>query len=484
MWNWIKKHWKNIVAFLIGLGLIILSVFIKRSKLKKWLAVPIFILLSLLGGYSIYESTQENPFEPPQTFAAGGDVTFNDTFTDTSGTDLDAHSPDTGDSWTQVDQKGGSACPSANDPNLEISASNTLTTECTDGTNAGTSYTADATYATSSYQVKMDCTDCGDNDEYVFSYIRATGATIDSAYTVWDIHPFAGDDPKLSRVTSNTGCSTLQTFNNGESWTEGPVIDDGDTVILQALVDEILFCDDTDKVCPLYVTDTNITAAGEAGVGMGAFPCAVGGDLAPADQEIDNFQAIEVGDTQQGWNDPTTTGENNSDWTSASNAFASDGSDATSNTPGNLQDYGDFGFTTSDIETVRGIMVKIEWAQFSPFDWGVIDVEISNDNGSTYSTAGWSMIVDGNTDTEVVFGHAQELWGLTWAAGDLADSDFRVRIDHQEEQDTSVVIHVDHISVKIVYDATEAVVDNNAHGQFQCKRGECKIERGILEVRK
>jgi len=156
-----------------------------------------------------------------------------------------------------------------------------------------------------------------------------------------------------------------------------------------------------------------------------------------------------LADTITGWSNPTTTGENNNDFTNPTNAYASDDSDATEATVGQKQDYGDFGFNIGAGDTIRGIEVKVEADLSSSGHWHV-GVEVSNDNGATWSTQKLIQYQSPSGDIVKVAGHGRSLWGLTWTAGDLNDENFRVRIEYQAKESGSArTLQIDHVSVKV-----------------------------------
>lgn len=383
---------------------------------------------------------------------AGADVLFDDTFTDTDGVLLDAHTPDTGTSWTQVYQNGGSGC--SNDPDLQISGTGTLESDCDDISTAGSGYQADTTYTSADYQVQYDCTDCGTIDEYVWPMIRATAtfAEENGGYVLYDTGPGTIDDPKISIVTGSGSCTELDRIDQGEI-AQG-YYQDGVTSIFQAQGDEIIAF--VDNVGILYDVESTITAAGKGGIGMGALPCETTADLSLTDQEIDNFSIVEIAENNTGWLDPTTTGEISDSWTDPANAYASNDTDATETTPGELQDYGDFGASIPAGSTITGVQVRIEGVGGSA-RWRAVCAEVSIDNGSTWASNLCGRIfgdkASSATDDFMVFGHANYLWGLTWLDGDTDDTDFRIRLEMDAEENTGGELELDHVSVKIFYDS-------------------------------
>jgi hypothetical protein len=167
-----------------------------------------------------------------------------------------------------------------------------------------------------------------------------------------------------------------------------------------------------------------------------------------------------VAGSNTGFKDPTTTGEISNDFTNPSNAYASDDSDATvaftTGTP--AQDYGDFGISIPSDSTIRGISVRVESGADSTTPIYTIKIELSKDNGSTWPVSKSAVYDFEATDIDqtFVFGHARSLWGTTWSPSDLSDANFRVRITISQDGTISRTYQLDHISVRVMYDAGAA----------------------------
>jgi len=373
----------------------------------KWWLTGIAALVLILG-YSFWPPAE---IEVEMVFGGGGDTTFNDTFTDTAATNLESHTPTTGTSWTLVYATGGSTCAST--PKIDISAANTAEEDCNDATTAGAAYTADATYPSADYQVEYKCLRCGTLDEYLYGIIRSTAAFDENngGYLFYDATDSSGDDPILARVTSATTCTAIDTFDAGEIATAlGP---DRATIILQAIGTEIVAFTTAGTsygfVGYNYATDSNITATGKGGIGMGALPCVTTGDMSNGDQEIDDFEVLEVAAASTTYASPTTTGERNNSWTNPSNAYSDNATDATATNAGDMQDYGDFGFSGLTGATIHGLQIVVDAGTSSNLNWEELGVQISIDNGAT-----WSATTTGRfytaADDKIVFGHANYLW--------------------------------------------------------------------------
>ena len=394
--------------------------------------------------------TQQTPGQlVERSLGAGGDLIFNDLFTEGSDTELSLHTPDTGTSWTQVYNKEG------DDSLIVESSSNNLRMHGSDAS-AGAHYTADSTYPSANYGMQMTMTTMSSaQDDMILPAIRGTdgGGSISAGYTVDDLSNHGGDNPQLARITGTISCTVMKTLENGQSVSYGAVLDNGDELLLTAYNDDIAAFNLTEYINIGYEEDGNITGTGEAYIIAGSRPCDITGDFASG-HRVDNVQVIEYGASTTDWANPTTNGEVHTDWSNPGNAYASDNSDASALNDANggqFQDYGDFGFSSTDVETVRGIMVRGEFG-CSSADYCVLEVSVSNDNGSTWSTIAYKALMDGTTDDYYQWGHADELWGLTWTASDITDTDLRIRVEHAEGQDTGTDIFLDHIQVQVIYD--------------------------------
>jgi hypothetical protein len=110
------------------------------------------------------------------------------------------------------------------------------------------------------------------------------------------------------------------------------------------------------------------------------------------------------------------------------NAFADGGGDAT-NTDGaaDRHRFSDYGVSIHSSCTISGIEVRLDWYVDSAADTSTMDVELSWDGGTSWSTAKTATNQSATEVTETV-GGAADTWGRTWAASEFSDANFRVRI--------------------------------------------------------
>ncbi len=190
---------------------------------------------------------------------------FRDTFTETSDTLLASHVPDLGTGWSIIRQIGGS-------PTLTVNAAadNVQPTTAT-GNGLGVLYTADATYPTADYEVETVATEPDSLDDPCILAVRIQ------------------DAQNMYALRFNTTNFRLYKCVTG-AWTAlgtdlGSIVAAGLTVRLRISGQQLIaYVGDTLKV---ELTVTDHSAAGKAGLGMGAVILA-GDDLST--QKLDTFQ--------------------------------------------------------------------------------------------------------------------------------------------------------------------------------------------------
>jgi len=139
-------------------------------------------------------------------------------------------------------------------------------------------------------------------------------------------------------------------------------------------------------------------------------------------------------------------------WTTPSNAFASDGNYATEITSTQSQDYCDFGFSIPGGNEITGIDVKIEASRDTDAgENSKFDIDLSWDGGTSYTTATTSGILP-TTDKVFVMATSSDLWGRTWSPSELNDTNFRLRITASKGA-TTEVIQVDAIQIRVDHQA-------------------------------
>lgn len=417
--------------------------------MRYFLAIPI-IGVVIAAALWIFPQKEKLvvPFpESPQivqpAFGASGTI-FNDTFTEASSdTNLDSHTPDTGTSWTSIYNPVGDG----NVGNIDArSANDNAAFDQTDNSE-GRIYSADATYSSADYLIEWLNVTAPTSDESLIVCARINASNQGYCGHGWwaDNH-----DPIIYETSGFPTCAALATHDS-TNWVE---YGNNATTWFQVVGNEIGLYRKGIETTLLFATDTTYTAAGKAALGMGQI-CVAGEDTSTTLPVVDDFIVYELADTKTGWNNPTTNGEISNNFTNPTDAYSSNDVYATETSTTQNHDYGDFGFSIPSGDTIRGIEVKLEMKTNDTFDYANIGVEVSNDNGATWS-AQKLIRIQSTTDITQVAGHGRSLWGLTWTPTDLNDTDFRVRIQLESVESGTLTFSLDHVSVKVFHDAGAA----------------------------
>ena len=207
----------------------------------------------------------------------GAGIIFDDTFTETSNTALESHTPDTGTGWTRAFESTAFAAGlhvNGSNDNCEVAGSNA---------SEGTFYTANISggYSSANYEVLVTATDVRINDDYTYIGARATfsgggGSNVDGYFVEYttalvDLYEVSAGVWSLL-VTGGLGATdgdALKLVVNGttiEVWVAG--------------------------VKEIDTTDSTHTAANEAGMGAGSFRLGNGDE---SGQIFDDFQVNDLG---------------------------------------------------------------------------------------------------------------------------------------------------------------------------------------------
>jgi len=169
---------------------------------------------------------------------------FVDNFTDTEGTLLDAHTPDTGTSWTERDADGGTA---------EINADNEA--ESNGGLGDGNLYTAEVAYPSEDYEVTITIGNLDSGDDTTHCIARWTDndnmLALRFSSSVFAIHKkVAGTWTTIA----NRGADAPKS--------------DGDTVTLKIVGTTVELIKNSDTKASTTVSDSAL-ATGKAGIAFG-----------------------------------------------------------------------------------------------------------------------------------------------------------------------------------------------------------------------
>lgn len=198
-------------------------------------------------------------------------LVFRDIFTEASNITLASHTPNTGTSWTNIISVGSSLFQvNATDDNIETDGGGGLSDGCL--------YTADATYSSADYEVSVKLSgttlESGD-DPYIL------GARIADANNFYIVYFNSG----IYRITKRVS----GTFTDLVAETAMPT---GDNLALSDIASFIVNGTTLEfrinGVLIASTTDSSLSAAGKAGVGMGEIGQSLGYDT--ASQELDDFR--------------------------------------------------------------------------------------------------------------------------------------------------------------------------------------------------
>ena len=154
----------------------------------------------------------------------------------------------------------------------------------------------------------------------------------------------------------------------------------------------------------------------------------------------------------------TTSGTRNpsaaTGWTSSSNVYSSNGSDATYNIAASGQsanlDVTGFGFTIPANATIMGIQASIERAASNSSSIEDIDVFLlkagAPSGNDKASTTDWT-----TSDSTRDYGDSGDLWGTTWTQAQVNASNFGVRLRARNLTTSSRTASVDHVEITVWY---------------------------------
>jgi hypothetical protein len=169
-------------------------------------------------------------------------------------------------------------------------------------------------------------------------------------------------------------------------------------------------------------------------VGAGTFlaaRAATFGDQAPVTGNTFTTVSCFTGDT--GFMDATATatdfgGDDDGFEFNPINAFADGGGWASNiDGAGDRQRYYNYGFPVSSDCLIQGIEVRLDWWLDNVLGTNSMDVELSWDGGTSWTTAKQDT-QETTAEHTVVLGGPTDTWGRSWSAAELSDVNFRVRL--------------------------------------------------------
>ncbi len=202
------------------------------------------------------------------------------------------------------------------------------------------------------------------------------------------------------------------------------------------------------NTCWTFGATITIVTGGSGGGGHDA-----GGDAPAGDGDVGggDVGGGEVIGDEPGFVAPSANGAASGyavGWSSAGNAYSSDGSYATA-AESAASNFYDFGFSIPSGDAVTGVKIKLEGSA-SGGAGGTLGVELSWDGGTTMTSAGTATGALTTSDVVYTLGSASALWGRTWAPSEFSNANFRVRIAATPSGNT---LRIDAIQVIVYHQA-------------------------------
>lgn len=179
-----------------------------------------------------------------------------------------------------------------------------------------------------------------------------------------------------------------------------------------------------------------------------------------------------------GFLNPAATGETYNEWSNPTNAYASDGSYASSES-GNTrdeQDYYNFSPTIPAGSSILGIIVSIEGLPYAVKQPN-FRVKLSWNAGSS-----WTATKDTGAYSSEVYkevGGSAELWDRVWSIAELGNANFRIHIENIGDSAVAAYPCCDHVRVKIYYSEAATEVLQGAIAAQSSVAGVAKATREV-----
>jgi len=145
---------------------------------------------------------------------------------------------------------------------------------------------------------------------------------------------------------------------------------------------------------------------------------------------------------------PSAYGDDYNQFTNPQYVFADDSSYSVENRNGEQEDWYNFGFTIPGSATIDGIVVSIKGNDPS-YNGNGVDVELSYNGGTTYTTTGYGIALNFGSDTTQTLGGASDTWGRTWSPSELSNTSFRIKLNKTGQDYTNAAIN--YLRVNIYY---------------------------------
>ena len=154
--------------------------------------------------------------------------------------------------------------------------------------------------------------------------------------------------------------------------------------------------------------------------------------------------------------DPTaqaadTGGDGDGFESSPTNAFADAGGNASNlDGAGDRHRFSTYGISVTASCAIAGIEVRLDWWLDSTAGISSMDVELSWDGGTSWTTAKTDT-VESTTEHTTTLGGSAVTWGHAWTVSELSDANFRVRLTSNSD-DALRDFFLDWVPVKVYYE--------------------------------
>lgn len=186
----------------------------------------------------------------------------------------------------------------------------------------------------------------------------------------------------------------------------------------------------------------------------------------------------------------SSAGDNNGYETNASGACVSGGTVATDANSGSgtqttctdthkdRHKFSSFGLSVpaSPTPTIDGIEIKLNsWAS-SGAATRMVCVDLSWNNGASWTTAKSATI--GSSNTTYTLGSSADSWGHTWSLSDLSNANFLVRVT-DVASNTSTTFNLDGVTANVYYSYTDPTLANNGPCEWAATQATAAKTAGI-----
>lgn len=170
---------------------------------------------------------------------------------------------------------------------------------------------------------------------------------------------------------------------------------------------------------------------------------------------------------------PNAIGPRN-EWINPIRAYSNDGFYATMTAffSSKTQDWGGFGFNLPSVATINGIAVTVKYKTDDPLANSSIDLELSWNMGSNYTSTGYTSgnFSSSGGDRVGTWGGSTDTWGHAWTVTEI-NNNLRIRI--KGSCFNLVTNYVDYITVNVFYTApaTYKLIDVDGTDQIEVVLG-------------